>query len=171
MSNAERILTVNEQDEVLNSENKLLVHQQRILHRAFSIFIFNSEGKMLIQKRALKKYHSSGLWSNACCSHQREKEDLKEAIHRRLKEEMGFDCNLKEIFIFRYDTEIEKDLYENEIDHIFLGKFDGKLSPNKEEVSDFKWINVKELKEDILKNPGEYTYWFKELLKNRLLRI
>ncbi|WP_055669262.1 isopentenyl-diphosphate Delta-isomerase [Desnuesiella massiliensis] len=160
----ERILLVNEYDKEVGYEEKLTVHKKGLLHRAFSIFIFDKNGRLLLQKRDSLKYHSPSLWTNTCCSHQREGELLEEAIHRRLKEEMGFDCDLKEIFQFTYKTEFKNELIENEYDHVFIGRYDGTIVPNKEEVEDFKWAHLNEIKEDIKNNPEGYTYWFKLII-------
>ena len=157
----EYILTVDEKDNVTGKEEKIKVHREGIFHRAFSIFVFNSKGELLLQKRARSKYHSGGLWTNTCCSHQRDGENLEEAIHRRLKEEMGFDCELKEVFTFTYRVKFDDGLVENEYDHVFFGKFDGKPEPNPEEVDEWKWISLEELRKDIRKNPDDYTYWLK----------
>src|SRR3989344_3677250 len=113
--NEERILLVNAKDEIQGFEEKLLVHKLGLLHRAFSILIFNSKSEMLLQRRAFHKYHFGGLWSNACCGHQREKELLNEAVHRRMKEELGFDCNLNKFFSFSYKTKFDSGLIENEL--------------------------------------------------------
>jgi len=157
----EYILTVDENDNVIGKEEKIKTHREGKLHRAFSIFVFNSKGELLLQKRAKSKYHSEGLWSNTCCSHQRDEEILEKAIHRRLKEEMGFDCDLKEIFSFIYKVKFDNGLFENEFDHVFIGNSDGKPVPNSKEVDDWKWISLEKLKKDIQKNPDNYTYWLK----------
>ena len=163
----EKIILVDKQDNKIGVGEKLKVHQEGKLHRAFSIFIFSSKGEMLIQQRAKTKYHSPGLWSNACCSHPRPSETLEKATERRIKEEMGFLCELKEIFSFIYQAKIGN-LIEYEFDHIFVGKFDGNPKPSKEEVESWKWINQKELKKDTKENPKKYTYWLKIIL-NRVL--
>ena len=158
---SEFILTVDENDKVIGKEEKIKTHQLGKLHRAFSIFVFNSKGELLLQRRAKTKYHSGGLWTNTCCSHQRFDETLEKAIHRRLKEEMGFDCELKEIFSFIYKVKFDNGLFEHEYDHVFIGKFDGKPNPNPEEVDEWKWVDLEELKGDIRENPDNYTYWLK----------
>jgi isopentenyl-diphosphate delta-isomerase len=157
----EYILTVDENDNVIGKEEKIKTHREGKLHRAFSIFVFNSKSELLLQKRAKTKYHSGGLWTNTCCSHQRDGEVLEKTIHRRLKEEMGFDCELKEIFSFIYKVKFDNGLFENEYDHVFVGKFNGKPISNKEEVDEWKWVNLQELKKDIQKNPEKYTYWLR----------
>jgi isopentenyl-diphosphate delta-isomerase len=162
MEMPEYILTVDEKDNVIGKEEKIKAHREGKLHRAFSIFVFNSKSELLLQRRAKSKYHSAGLWTNTCCSHQRDGEDLEKAIHRRLKEEMGFDCKLKEIFTFTYKVKFDNGLFENEYDHVFVGRFDGEPTPDPEEVDEWKWINLEELKKDIQKTPSNYTYWLKE---------
>ena len=157
----EMIILVDENDKEIGSEEKIKVHKEGKLHRAFSIFIFNSEGKMLLQKRAKSKYHSGGLWTNTCCSHPRAGESLNDAVHRRLKEEMGFDCELKEIFSFIYKVKFDNNLSEYEYDHVFIGKFDGSPKPNPDEADSYKWISLDELEKDIKQKPDDYTFWFK----------
>ena len=157
------IILVDEKDREIGVGEKLKIHQEGKLHRSFSIFIFNSKGQMLLQKRAKTKYHSPSLWSNACCSHPKPNKKLLDEAKRRLKEEMGFVCDLKESFSFIYKAKVE-DLIEHEFDHVFLGKFDGNPRPDKAEVGDWKWVAFKELKGDIEKNPENYTPWFKILL-------
>lgn len=157
------IVLVDKKDNQIGVGEKLKAHQQGRLHRAFSIFIFNSKGKMLLQKRAKSKYHSGGLWTNTCCSHPRPNKNLKSEAKRRLKEEMGFICDLKEIFSFIYRAKLGN-FIEYEFDHVFVGKFDGKPKINQEEAEDWKWINKKELKQDLKENPKKYTHWFKLIL-------
>ena len=158
----EKVILVDEKDNEIGTEEKIKAHQNGgKLHRAFSIFIFNSQGQMLIHKRAKTKYHSPGLWTNACCSHPKPGESLKEAVHRRLKEEMGFDCELEEAFSFIYKADVGNGLTEWEFDHVFIGRFDGEPEPNPEEVDDWKWMNIDELKKDIEQNPEKYTPWFR----------
>ena len=158
----EKIILVDKNDNEIGFEEKLTAHQNGgKLHRAFSIFVFNKKEELLLQKRAKEKYHSALLWTNTCCSHPRTGEVLLAAAHRRLKEEMGFDCDLSEKFSFIYKINFENGLSENEFDHVFFGKFDGEPKSNPEEVADWKWVSIKELKQDIKENPGEYTYWLK----------
>lgn len=157
----ERVILVDEDDQEIGIAEKLNAHREGKLHRAFSIFVFNSEGKLLLQNRAGAKYHSGGLWSNTCCSHPRPEEHVGKAAHRRLQEEMGFDCDLQEIFSFIYKVKLNNDLFEHEYDRVFVGKFDGEPSPNPKEVDDWKWICLEELRKDIQENPGSYTYWLR----------
>jgi isopentenyl-diphosphate Delta-isomerase len=135
-------------------------HVKGILHRAFSILVFNSNKELLLQKRERNKYHSPSLWTNTCCSHPRYGETLDEAVKRRLKEEMGFTCELKEVFSFIYKVEFENKLYEHEYDHVFLGYYEGEIVPNKHEVEDYKWITFDDLNIDLQTNPHNYTHWF-----------
>lgn len=158
------ILLVNENDEEIGMGEKMEVHKTGILHRAFSIFVFNSENKLLLQKRAVSKYHSGGLLTNTCCSHQRQGEDLYETIHRRLIEEMGFDCDLDEIFTLKYRAELDNDLIEHEIDHVFVGRFDGEPIPNPDEVDDYAWVDLEDILSEVSESPEKFTYWFKLLI-------
>ena len=161
----EEIILVDKNDKEIGTDEKMKVHQDGKLHRCFSIFVFNSKNKMLLQKRATEKYHCGGLWTNTCCSHPRKGELLKEATHRRLQEEMGFDCELKEIGDFIYKAEFDNGLTEHEYDHVFTGKFDGEPDLNPAEADDYKWISSEELKKEIKKNPESFTVWFKIAMK------
>jgi len=158
---SEEIILVDKNDQEIGTEEKMKVHQDGKLHRAFSIFVFNSRNEMLLQKRAEAKYHCGGLWTNTCCSHPRKGESLEKATHRRLQEEMGFDCELKEIDSFIYKAGFDNGLTEHEYDHIFTGKFDGESNLNPEEAEDYKWIGLENLKKEIKKNPEDFTVWFK----------
>jgi isopentenyl-diphosphate Delta-isomerase len=160
---SEIIIAVDEFDKEIGPIEKMEAHYKRTLHRAFSILVFNSNNELLLQKRALNKYHSPGLWTNTCCSHPRFGEKLEDAVYRRLKEEMGFTCELKEVFDFIYKAQLEDNLFEHEFDHVFIGIYNGEVIPNKDEVDDYKWIDIEELKDDIIKRPEIYTYWFKIL--------
>lgn len=155
------VILVDEKDKQIGIEEKLRAHQKGLLHRAFSIFIFNSQGQMLIHKRAASKYHSGGLWTNACCSHPRPGESLEHAAHRRLHEELGIDCPLAWQISFVYKVKFDKDnLFEHELDHVFFGYTDAMPNPNPEEVDDIAWVVVSDLLNDVKKNPSKYTYWF-----------
>jgi isopentenyl-diphosphate delta-isomerase len=160
----EEVILVDNDDEQTGTEEKMKAHQDAKLHRAFSVFIFNSNGEMMIQKRASGKYHCPGLWTNTCCSHPRPGESTEDAAHRRLKEEMGFDCDLKEIFSFTYRKGFDNGLTEHEFDHVFLGECDKEPTPDPEEVDEWKWVKISKLQEDVAENPGKYTYWFTEAL-------
>jgi isopentenyl-diphosphate Delta-isomerase len=157
----EEVVLVNENDEAIGVEEKLKSHLLGALHRAFSIFIFNSEGRLLLQKRASTKYHSRGLWSNTCCGHPRPGESTEGASRRRLYEEMGFDCELRKVFDFIYRAELGDGLFEHEYDHVLVGRFDGEPNPCRDEVDDWKWMDLSELKLDVQRNPDAFTYWFK----------
>jgi isopentenyl-diphosphate delta-isomerase len=163
----EEIILVDKNDKPVGFEEKIKAHENGgKLHRAFSIFIFNSKGDMLLQLRSVKKHHFGGLLTNACCSHPRKGEELKDAVHRKLKQEFGFDADLAEKFSFVYKATDEKSgLTEHEFDHVFVGKFDGKPNPNPEEIDDFNWISMANLKKDVAANPEKYTPWFSIALK------
>lgn len=156
----DNIILVDEKDNQIGVEEKLKVHREGKLHRAFSILIFNSRGETLLQKRAAGKYHCPGLWTNTCCSHPRASYDIREEAERRLKEEMGIDCGLKEIFSFIYKASLGE-LTEHEFDHVFVGQFEGNPSPNPEEADGWKWISVEDLKKDVRENQEIYTPWFR----------
>ncbi len=157
----EYVTLVDENDNVVGAAEKIDAHLNPRLHRAFSIFIANSNGELLIQRRAEGKYHCPGMWANTCCGHPRPGEPLEAAAHRRLREEMGFDTGLVKAFSFIYKTEFENGLTENEYDHVFVGRWDGTPNINKNEASDYKWIRKDVLEENIKKNPQIYTSWFK----------
>ncbi len=157
----EEVILVNTKDEEVGTMEKMLAHEKALLHRAFSVFIFNHKGEMLIHQRAEDKYHSGGLWTNACCSHPRKGETTEEATHRRLMEEMGFDCPVSERFSFIYKAELDHGLTEYEYDHVFFGSFDGKPRINPDEVSDWKYISIATLTESMKQHPEHYTEWFK----------
>jgi len=159
----EKVILLDENLNEIGSEEKMVAHQKGMLHRAFSIFVFNSKGQLMIHRRAKGKYHSGGLWTNTCCSHPRPGEKTGEAAHRRLKEEMGFDCPLKEVFSFTYKVKLGN-LFEHEHDHVFVGTFDGEPQPDPQEVEDWKWADLGELERDVKENPDRYTYWFKQAL-------
>lgn len=165
------IILVDENDNEIGVGEKLEVHKSGKLHRAFSIFIFNLSGQLLIQKRASNKYHSGGLWSNTCCSHPRPGEGLEMAVHARLREEMGFDCELKEIYKFIYKVRFDNGLTEHECDHVFIGKSDAVPVLNAEEAEDWKWADPRWLSADMKDNPIGYTYWFKMSLDDVLANI
>lgn len=159
--NLEEVILVNTADEEIGTMEKMQAHEKALLHRAFSVFVFNHKGEMLIHRRALDKYHSGGLWTNACCSHPRKGETTEEAAHRRLMEEMGFDCPVTERFSFIYKAELDQGLTEYEFDHVFFGSFDGTPRVNPEEVCDWKYVSIQYLRKDIHDNPDHYTEWFK----------
>lgn len=154
------IILVNEQDEPVGTMEKMEVHRKALLHRAFSVFIFNSKGEMLLQQRALKKYHSAGLWTNACCSHPQPGQDTLQAAETRLQQEMGFSANLKKIFEFTYRSDFDNGLTEYEFDHVFAGLHEGIPAPNKEEVADYCYKSMTAIKESLASHPEKYTSWF-----------
>tara|TARA_R110002020_G_scaffold56979_2_gene157099 strand:+ start:2872 stop:3390 length:519 start_codon:yes stop_codon:yes gene_type:complete len=157
----ERVILVNEQDEKIGLMPKQEAHEKGVLHRAFSVFIFNNNNELMLQQRALHKYHSPGLWTNTCCSHQRDGESSLEAGKRRLSEEMGFVTDLKETTSFIYKAPFDNGLTEHELDHILIGNFEGTPNINIEEVASWKWMDLEEVKKDIKINPKIYTAWFK----------
>lgn len=159
----ETVILVNEQDEVIGSMEKMEAHQKGVLHRAFSVFI-HRDGKILLQQRSLNKYHSSGLWTNTCCSHPRAGESVATAGNRRLQEEMGIDCLVEPHFHFIYRAQLDAGLIENELDYVLFGYYDGPVYPNPDEVMDYKWMEWNELVEDIRINPNRYTAWLQILL-------
>lgn len=159
------IALVDENDEIIGFAAKDEVHRKGLLHRAFSIFVFNSRKQLLLQKRAVSKYHSGGLLTNTCCSHLVENEDFQDYMHRRLKEEMGFDCELLFRFSFTYKIEFENGLTEHETDHVYTGVFDGTPIPNPDEADGFLWVDFYETVKDVEINPEKYTYWFREAIK------
>jgi isopentenyl-diphosphate delta-isomerase len=156
------VVLVNEQGEIVGYEDKLKAHQSGALHKAFSVFILNHKDEMLLQQRGLKKYHFAGLWSNACCSHPMPEEDLKQAAHRRLQEEMGFDTSLKEVYSFIYKAlDAKSGLYEHELDFIFVGYYEGDIQPDPEEVNAYQWIKLDQLYQEVAQEPEKFTEWFK----------
>lgn len=154
------VVLVNEKDEEIGVMEKIEAHEKALLHRAFSVFVFNQEGAMMIQKRALGKYHSPGLWTNTCCSHQRQGEENTAAGKRRLQEEMGFQTELKEVNSFIYKSPYDNGLTEHEYDYLLVGHYDGAPQPNPDEVADWKWVKPEDVKQDLEKNPEQYTSWF-----------
>lgn len=157
----ELIVLVDENDNDIGTEEKLAAHLNGKMHRAFSIFIFNSQGELMLQKRAKQKYHSGGLWTNTCCSHPRPNEPLEQAACRRLKEEMGFNCQLTEKLSFKYKVKFDNGLTENEYDHVFTGIYEQDPKINPAEAENWKWMNLADLKRDIKNNPDIYSHWIK----------
>ena len=156
----EEVILVNEQDVQVGSMEKMEAHYKGVLHRAFSIFIFNNKGEMLLQQRAISKYHSGGLWTNACCSHPRPGEDTKAAADRRLEEELGFSTSLQKIFDFQYNAEFNNGLTEHEFDHVYVGNYQGKINPNPAEVQDYCYKTMEEISSSIKSHSHKYTAWF-----------
>ena len=157
----EKVILVDKNDNQVGLMPKLEAHEKGLLHRAFSIFIFNSRYELLLQKRASSKYHSGGLWTNTCCSHPREGEDTLDAANRRLDEEMGIKTSLRKVYDFIYKAELDNQLTEHEFDHVFYGVCDRDPKLNRDEAEDFKWVDMETLNNDIIKNEDNYTVWFK----------
>ncbi len=157
----EQVILVNESDEQVGTMSKMEAHEKAILHRAFSIFIINERGEIMLQQRAANKYHSPLLWTNTCCSHQRVGESNIDAGKRRLKEEMGFTTELRELFSFIYKAPFDNGLTEHELDHVMLGSYNEQPFINEDEVADWKWMKPEAIKKDISENPQKYTAWFK----------
>lgn len=156
-----RLILVDENDVPVGTAEKMEAHEKALLHRAFSVFIFNSKGEMLLQQRAFSKYHSGGLWTNACCSHPYAEQDVLAAAEKRLQEEMGFKTTLTRAFAFLYKANFDNGLTEHEYDHVFIGKYDGVILPDKNEVEHFCFMSMPELKAAIELHPQKYTAWFK----------
>lgn len=161
----EQVILIDDNDNQTGYCDKLEAHQKKLKHRAFSIFIFNDKKQLLLQKRALNKYHSPGLWTNTCCGHPRPGEPTVEAAQRRLQEEIGITCNLHKVFDFSYQIDFKNGLFENEFDHVYFGFSDAPFTINKEEASDWKFIDAATLQEDITQHPQKYTVWFKICLE------
>ena len=157
----ENVILVNENDEQIGLMPKMEAHEKALLHRAFSVFIFNDNNELMLQQRALNKYHSPGLWTNTCCSHQREGESDIQAGKRRLQEEMGFAVDLKESISFIYKAPFDNGLTEHEFDHILIGKYNKVPEINTDEVADWKWMSLETIKDDMVINSEIYTEWFK----------
>jgi isopentenyl-diphosphate delta-isomerase len=156
----EEVILVNGHDEPVGTMEKMAAHYEAALHRAFSVFLFNDRGEMLLQQRAKQKYHSGGLWTNACCSHPRPGEETIEAAKRRLKEEMGIKTSLQKIFDFTYKAAFDNGLTEHEYDHVFAGSYGGEIRPNKEEVQDYCFKKMEEIRSSLESHPHKYTAWF-----------
>ncbi len=168
MSQIINIPLVDDNDNIIGHAEKMEVHLNGLLHRAFSILVFNDKNEILIHQRAFGKYHSPGLWTNTCCGHPNEGETMEAAVHRRLQEEMGFDCNLSPKFTFRYKAVFDNGLTENEIDHVYIGIFNETFTVNPDEVADYKWISIAQTKELIHQNPDNFTVWFKEIMNREV---
>jgi len=161
----EQVILVNEKDEQIGLMPKMEAHEKAVLHRAFSVFVFNDKDELMLQQRAADKYHSPLLWTNSCCSHQRDGESNLEAGKRRLQEEMGFVCELKEVTSFIYKAPFDNGLTEHELDHIMIGYYNEDPIMNREEVESFKWMPIEAVKNDIANTPEIYTEWFKIIFK------
>lgn len=158
------VVLVNRKDEPIGYMKKMEAHEMGLLHRAFSVMIFDDSNRLLLHQRAKSKYHSAGLWTNTCCSHQRHDEETETAAHRRLLEEMGFDCGLKEVFSFIYRAEVGGQLTEHEYDHVLVGRYDGSVQINPHEVESYKWLAWNEVLQELIDQPQAYTEWFKTIV-------
>ena len=158
----ERVIIVDQNNKPLGTMEKMEAHIKGVMHRAFSVFIFNKKGELMLQQRALSKYHSPGQWTNTCCSHPRESEKTIEAAHRRMEEEMGFDTEIQEKFSFTYRSdEVGEGLIEHEFDHVFFGSYEDAPNINPEEVHTWKFMSMADIEKDIKANPQLYTVWFR----------
>lgn len=158
---SEELILVDAQDRELGVKEKMEAHVEGALHRAFSVFVFDSEKRLLLQKRASTKYHSGGLWSNTACGHPRPGETTPDAARRRLREEMGFDCELREAFEFLYRAELDGALIEHEYDHVLVGTYEGDPAPDPAEVEGWRWVTMEELRRRLTDEPERYSYWLK----------
>jgi isopentenyl-diphosphate delta-isomerase len=168
---SEEVILVDSRNRELGVMDKTEAHQRGVLHRALSVFIFNSKGELLLHRRAMGKYHSSGLWSNTCCSHPRPGEKVADAANRRLQEEMGMKAGLTELFYFIYKADLGNGLYEHEADHVFAGKTDEDPKPDASEVMEWKWMEPTAISNDMDVNPNSYTIWFQLIFKEVLRRV
>lgn len=162
----EQVILVDEQDRAIGTMEKMEAHQKGVLHRAFSVLLFNAKGELLIQKRSAGKYHSAGLWTNTCCSHPRPDETLPEAAMRRLQEEMGIQVDVEPLYSFIYRVNLDGGLIEHELDHVLIGHFEGKPELNHNEASAWRYASIAQLKQEALENPDEFTHWFKLILNH-----
>lgn len=169
----EYVILVNKNDMPLGTMEKMEAHEKGVLHRAFSVFVFNTQGQLMLQQRALEKYHSPGLWTNTVCSHPRVGEEVLDAAHRRIQEEMGFDCEMKPLFSFVYKSDVGQGLREHEFDHVLIGVTNQQPDINPDEVADWKYVDFDFVLKDMVENPATYTVWFKiamaEMRKRRNL--
>lgn len=159
--NEQKVILVTEQDVSVGVMAKMEAHEKGLLHRAFSVFIFDSEGKMLLQQRAREKYHGALLWTNACCSHPYPGEEVEEAASRRLQEELGFATPIEKIFSFTYKAGVENNLVEHEYDHVFAGEYDGEIKVNPHEVNAYAYYSMEEISNRVAGHPQKFTAWFK----------
>ena len=161
----EQVVLVSEKDEVLGLMDKMQAHENGILHRAFSVFLFNEQGEILLQKRAASKYHSPNQWTNAVCSHPRNEETYLSAAQRRMQEELGIEAEITPKFHFIYKADVGQNLWEHELDHVFTGTYEGEFQLNEEEVAEVKYISMEELELEMTETPEHFTEWFKIILK------
>jgi isopentenyl-diphosphate delta-isomerase len=170
-NNEELVILVDKNDNQIGLMPKMEAHKKAVLHRAFSVFIFNDKKELLLQQRASHKYHSPNLWTNTCCSHQRQGESNIQAGKRRLQEEMGITCDLEEKFHFIYKALFDNGLTEHELDHVLIGYSNKNPVINSKEVGNFKWMTIDSIKNDIFENPNDYTEWFKIIFKEYLKQL
>lgn len=167
----EQVILVDEKDNPVGLMEKMKAHEEARLHRAFSVFVINKKGELLLQQRALHKYHSPGLWTNTCCSHQRQGETNIQAGRRRLREEMGLDCGLEEMFWFIYRADFDNGLTEHELDHVMVGHSEDDPVINPDEVAAYKWMDMESVRQDIKNRPDIYTEWFKIIFEEYYQRL
>ena len=166
IDNDETIILVDDEDRETGLAPKIEAHAQGLRHRAISVCVLDGRGRMLLQRRATGKYHSGGLWTNACCTHPRPGEAVADAARRRLREELGVDCELKFVLRTHYRADVGNGLIEDEVVHLFLGAYDGPVTPDPAEVADFAWASRAELRARIAERPDDYTYWFKHYMRH-----
>ncbi len=159
------LILVDDNDQQIGRMGKEEAHARGVKHRAFSVFLFNKNNELLIQQRAFSKYHTPGLWANTCCSHPRDGETTQEATHRRLIFEMGIDAPLTHVYEMAYEAHFDNGVIENEYDHVYLGRYDENPVPNADEVNDYRWISLDDLKFEMETEPEKYTFWFKKIIK------
>lgn len=167
--NRNKVVLVDKNDNAIGIMDKMEAHKKGMLHIAFSVFIFNANGEMLIHQRAKNKYHGAGLWTNACCSHPQPDEDVKTGALERLQYEMGIYCNIENSFSFIYNTPVENGLIEYEYDYVFTGFTDATPEPHPDEVQAYKWVSLQKLEKEIMLHPQHYTYWFKKAMRELVL--
>lgn len=167
----DKVILVDRNDSEIGAMEKMEAHEKGLLHRAFSVLLFNNEGKILLQKRARHKYHSANLWTNTCCSHPQPGEDTQDAARRRLREEMGIDVPTQFAYKFIYKTPLDSNLTEHEYDHVFIGTFNGEPKINRDEVDDWKFADLDWIRKDMASNPDQYTYWFRMIVNDPKLPV
>jgi isopentenyl-diphosphate Delta-isomerase len=167
----EEVILVDLSDKQIGTMEKMRAHKEARLHRAFSVFLFNDKNEMLIHKRAPSKYHSPNLWTNACCSHPRPGEKSADAALRRMQEELGMNCDIKEVFSFTYKRPLDQDLTEYEFDHVFIGHYNGGFKLNAEEVAEIKFILIEDLRLSLNATPELYTEWFRIICNDHMEKL
>jgi len=167
----DQVILVDERDREIGTADKLAAHREGRLHRAFSVLVVSPQGHLLLQRRHIEKYHSGGLWTNACDGHPLPGEPIADAAHRRLREEMGFDCPLEHLFAFTYEAALDHDLMEHEYDHVFLGTYAGDVAPDLVEVAEWTWVEPAELQRRVQEHPEEYAVWFRLVLPRALAHL